>query len=59
MSEGVCLILGKNDVALDLALKLSNELAVTVLLEQELENIIPEVNIMSVKGVVKIFRLFR
>ena len=38
-SEGVCLILGKDESALDLALKLSDELAVTVLHDQELENI--------------------
>ena len=53
VSEGVCLILGKNDVALDLALKLSNELAVTVLLEQELENIIPRSEYNVCKGVLK------
>ena len=53
VSEGVCLILGKDDVALDLALKLSNELAVTVLLEQELENIIPRSEYNVCKGILK------
>ena len=52
-SEGVCLILGKDDIALDVALKLSDELAVTVLLEKELENITPRSEYNLCKGIVK------
>ena len=47
------LILGKDDVALDVALKLSDELAVTILFEEELEDIIPRSEYNVCKGVLK------
>ena len=53
LSEGVCLVLGKDESALDLALKLSDELAVTVLLDQELENIIPRSEYNVCRGILK------
>ena len=53
VSEGVCLILGKDEAALDIALKLSDELAVTILFEEELEDIIPRSEYNICKGVLK------
>lgn len=40
-SEGVCLVLGSGDVALDVAQKLGDRLAVTCLLQDEPDQIIP------------------